>query len=273
MTDYRPLFGSGIIDCNTFIGNWPFRRLRRNDAESLIAMMDRFGIWKPCVASADAILYRNSHAGNEKLYEETRPYTDRLALYATLNPAYAGWERDLQQCVDWGFRAVRLYPIYHGYRLDSPECGRIVAAAREAGLPVSIPCRVEDTRQRHWMDRFEDVDPLDVLHLAEANPETNFILTESLLGWPSGSDRWKRMRDVRVHVELSRMTALMERPLQIAVHALGADRVLFGTGFPFKTPSPAFLKLQVLEADEDEKAAIAGGNVLRLLDAREPTVE
>ncbi len=272
MPDYRPLFGNGIIDCNTYLGNWAFRRLRRNDAASLIAMMDTFGIWRACVASADAILYRDPQPGNVKLREDADELRDRLWLYATINPTYAGWERDLRQCVDWGFSAVRLYPIYHNYGLDSAECARAVDAAREAGLPVSIPCRVEDVRQRHWMDRFEDVDPTDALRLAEANSETDFILAESLLSWPADSDLWKRMRDTRIHVELSRMTALMERPLQIAVNALDADRVLFGTGFPFKTPSPAFLKLQVLEADENEKAAIAGGNAVRLLEAREPTV-
>ncbi|MCC6695579.1 MAG: amidohydrolase family protein [Candidatus Hydrogenedentes bacterium] len=266
MTDYRPLFGSGIIDCNSFIGHWPFRRLRRNTAAELVAMMDQFGIWKSCVASAEAILYRDSHEGNRALYEQTREHADRFWLYATINPMYAGWERDLAQCVDWGFRAVRLYPVFHNYRLDSPEADRIVRAAHEAGLPVAISCRVEDVRQRHWMDRFEDVDPLDVLGLAEAHPDTRFILMESLLGWPHDADEWRRLRDTQVYVEMSRMTALMERPLEIMTWELGDDRVLFGTGFPFKTPSPAFLELQVLDADEDAKARIAGENVRRLMD-------
>jgi len=51
----------------------------------------------------------------------------------------------------------------------------------------------------------------------------------------------------------------------VMVDALGADRVLFGTGFPFKTPSPAFLKVQVLDADNDTKGLIAGGNARRML--------
>jgi hypothetical protein len=264
MSGYRPMFGDDIIDCNTFLGNWAFRRLRRNKAAGLIAMMDQFGIWKACVASTDAILYRNPQAGNEKLYEETGEHAGRFWLYATINPTYAGWERDLRQCVDWGFSAIRLYPVYHNYRLDALECARAIDAAREIGIPVSIPCRIEDMRQRHWMDRFEDVDPVDILALAERNPRSTLIVTESLLSWPPDNDLWKRLRDTSVYVEMSRMTALMERPLEVMVNAVGSNRVLFGTGFPFKTPSPSFLKLQVLDADEDAKEQIVGGNAQRL---------
>jgi hypothetical protein len=258
------LFGPGIVDCNAFIGNWAFRRLRRNDAAGLLAMMDTFGIAQSCVASADAILYKDCHAGNEKLYEETQNRDDRFVRYATLNPTYAGWERDLAQCADWGFKALRLYPHYHGYRIGDPEAARIIAAATEAGWPVSVPIRVVDMRQRHWMDVLENLDPLDLLAVAEKHPETTFVLSESYLSWPRESDHWKRMHALPFYVELSRMTSALDKSIEILVGALGPDRVLFGTGFPFKTPSPAFLKLQILEADAETKDAIAGGNARRL---------
>jgi hypothetical protein len=261
---YKTLFGPGIVDAHAFIGNWPFRRLRRNDAVGALGMMEQFGISKSCVASADAILYRDSHDGNMKLYDETREHADRFALYATLNPAYAGWQRDLKECVDLGFKALRLYPIYHGYSLEGPETLAILDATTEAGLPVSFQCRIEDVRQRHWIDVVDNLDPERVLALAERRPNTTFVLLESILGWPRDSDLWKRMHALPFYVELSRMTSVLDKDIEIMVGALGPERVLFGTGFPFKTPSPAFLKLQCLDADEDVKQQIAGRNVARL---------
>lgn len=253
-----------IIDCNTFIGHWAFRRLRRNDADGVRAMLDTFGIERACVASTDAILYKDAHAGNERLFEETRCAPDRFWLYATLNPAYAGWERDLAWCVDKGFRALRLYPYYHGYAIDGPEASKIVDAAIEAGLPISAPCRVEDVRQRHWMDTTENLDPLAFLKLAEAHPKGVYVLTEAILGIAPGSDVWGRMKALDFSVEMSRMTSVLGKNLQVMVENLGADRVLFGTGFPFKTPSPAFLKIQALDAGDAAKTQIAGMNARRI---------
>jgi predicted TIM-barrel fold metal-dependent hydrolase len=253
-----------MIDCNTFIGNWAFRRLRHNGADSVVAMMNQFGIGRACVASADAILYKNCQAGNEKLLEETRDHADRFWLYATLNPAYPGWQRDLADCIDLGFKALRLYPYYHGYDLGDPEAAAMLDAASEAGLPVSIPCRVVDVRQRHWMDTTENLEPAQVLDVAGNHPETTFILTESILNWDKDAEEWKRMRGLPFYVEMSRMTSVLRKNLQVMVEALGPDRVLLGTGFPFKTPSPVFLKIQTLDADDDVKEQIAGTNALRI---------
>jgi len=267
VSTYKPLFGPGIVDAHAFIGNWPFRRLRNNDVAGVLAMMDKFGINVSCVASADAILYRDSHDGNRMIHEQTRGAADRFNLYATLNPAYAGWQRDLRECVDLGFKALRLYPIYHGYAIDSPECLSIVDAATEAGLPVSFTCRIEDARQRHWMDVIDNLDPERGLALAEQRPNATFILLEAILGWGRESDLWKRMHALPFYVELSRMTSVLDKSIEVMVGALGPERVLLGTGYPFKTPSPAFLKLQCLNADEETKTLIAGGNASRLFDA------
>lgn len=264
MSKYDSIFGADVIDAHAFIGNWPFRRLRRNDTAGVIAMMDQFGISKACVASADAILYRDSHDGNKKLYDETRAHAERFLLYATLNPSYAGWQRDLKECVDLGFRALRLYPIYHGYTLESAECLAIIDAATEAGLPVSFQCRVEDLRQRHWMDVLDNLEPERVLAVSEQRPKTTIILMESILSWPRESDHWKRMHALPFYVEYSRMTSVLGKDIETMIGALGPDRVLLGTGFPFKTPSPAFLKLQCLEADELVKHSIVGSNTRKL---------
>lgn len=256
-----------IIDCNAFLGNWAFRRLRHNDVPGLLAMMDHFRIDRACVASADAILYRDTHAGNEKLREETAAHPARFCCYATLNPAYDGWERDLAACLDWRFKALRLYPCYHGYALDGPETARIIDAASETGLPISFPMRIEDLRQRHWMDVEKNLELEAVLKVAEAHPRAKFLITEGVISAPPGHDLWKRLRDLPIYIEISRMTSVMENSIGALVSELGTGRVLFGTGFPFKTPSPAFLKMDLLDVDPASKQRILGENALHLFSA------
>lgn len=253
-----------LIDTHVFIGNWGFRRLRNNTTEAVIKMMDQFGTEKACVASADAILYRDCHQGNKKLREETTSYQERFLLYATINPSYPGWKRDLEQCIHWGFKAIRLYPNYHNYDIDDPEMEHLMVMAEKYGLPVSIPCRVEDRRQQHWLDRVEDIPFTSILEQAEKFPAVRIIVLESVLPYAKGEDIWGRIRNTGLVFELSRMTACLDKNLQVLTEELGAERVLLGTGFPFKTPSAAFLKLQALQLGEGDKSLIAGQNALHI---------
>lgn len=253
-----------IVDCNTFIGHYGFRRLRANDVAGLLDMMDDFGIERACAASAGAILYRDCQAGNEELFEQACVAPGRLVLFATVNPAYPGWQRDLARCASLGFKALRLYPAYHGYDVDGPEAAAAFGAAAEAGMPVSLPVRVEDVRQHHRLDTTTDLDLGRIVAAAEACPQGTYLITESIVRAPANDPLWDRLRALHIHFEISRMTGVLDKDLTQLLNHLGAGRLLFGTGFPFKTPSPAFLKLQALDAPPEEKCAIAGGNARRL---------
>jgi hypothetical protein len=60
-----------IFDINAWLGNFPFRTLRDNTPQSLIARMDRSGIDGAAVSLIDAIFHRNVHPANESLAELT----------------------------------------------------------------------------------------------------------------------------------------------------------------------------------------------------------
>ena len=73
-----------LIDINTWIGHWPFRRLRRATAAGLLKHMDRVGIDTAVVADVSAVLYRDSHAATQDLASAVRRHRDRLLPVATL---------------------------------------------------------------------------------------------------------------------------------------------------------------------------------------------
>lgn len=254
------------IDANAYLGHWATRRLRHNTPVGLLKLMDRAGIDQACVSSASAILYKNSHSGNEELAEAIRPHRDRLIPFAVLNPAYAGWERDLRWCRDeLGAKGLRLYPSYHRYALRDACCSEMIKAATEMGLLISIPIRQVDYRQRHWLVNAPDVALGDVAALVAAHRNARFILLEGI-GY-MGSDLVKKAKDLPANywIEVSRPDAVHTNEIGQLLSALGAGRLLFGSGIPFKYPEPAVLRMQVLKATDEEKEKICHGNMASLL--------
>ena len=255
-----------IIDCNAYLGHWATRRLRYNTPEGLLKLMDRAGIAKACVSSASAILYRNSQSGNEELAEMIEGHCDRLIPFAVINPAYAGWQKDLRWCCELlGAKGLRLYPSYHNYALRDGRCAELVKAATEMDLLVSIPIRQVDYRQRHWLVNAPDLSLADLAALAAAHPKARFILLEGA-GY-MGSDLVKKAKDLPTNywIEISRPDAVYTDEIGELLKALGAERLVFGSGIPFKYPEPAVLRIEVMNASPEDKERIRNGNIGALL--------
>jgi predicted TIM-barrel fold metal-dependent hydrolase len=255
-----------IIDVNAYLGHFAFRQLRHNTAPDLLKLMDRKGIQKAVVSSAGAITYRNTQPGNEEVHAQVKPHRDRLIPFAVINPSYAGWQDDLKIChEDFRMRGVRLYPGWHNYGLADRCCLDLVGAAAQRGMVVSIPIRVEDSRQRHWLVDVPDVPLADIAALVKARPRARFILVNGsgFVGSPLG----KKENDLPANycLEISRLSAVLRNEIGQLIANLGAERVVFGTGMPFKYPDPALLKLKVLEASQKEKEMIGWHNAAKLL--------
>jgi len=260
-----------LIDVNAYLGHFAFRQLRHNTASGLLKLMDRAAIGRAVVSSASAIAYRNAQAGNEEVHAEARANHDRLIPFAIINPSYAGWQDDLKICrEDFGMVGLRLYPKWHNYRLSDRCCLDLVNAATERGMIISIPIRAEDARQRHWLVDVPDV-PLDeIAALVKACPQARFILVNGAGFVRSALGQKENGLPANYFIEISRLSAVLANELGQLVANLGADRVVFGTGMPFNYPDPALVKLEVLDASEDDKEKIRWKNAARLLGLEGP---
>jgi len=255
-----------LIDTNAYLGHWAFRRLHHNHPEGLLSLMDRAGITHACVSSASAILYRNCHAGDEELAEMLSPGYERLIPFSTPNPTYPAWECDLRRCREvLGARGVRLYPTYHRYTLQDTCCHELVQAATSLGMLISIPQRVEDNRERHWLVDAPDVDLADVARLVAVHPEARFLVTNAL--GVTGSDLVMRRDDLPANywVDICRPEVVYGKEALRLIEALGVDRIVFGSSIPFSYPEPATARLEVLQRLWYDVEKIAGGNAKALL--------
>ena len=259
-----------LIDCNAWLGHYPFRAVPDNSVDGLLRRMDRQGIERAVVSNLHSVFYSDGHSGNRELAEWVAHHRDRLIPCATLSPAFPGWERDLRQCCDeWNMRGLRLFPAHHRFSLTSPQCTELVTMAAQRGLHVAIPLRLEDRRQQHWMDATAELRLAEIADLARACPDVNILVLEAIGIEDSLFATDPSLDGARVCFEISRMATVLQRMIPTLLRKVGARRLLFGTGMPLKIPGPAVLKLQLLDAPAEIKAQIAATNMLRLLNERE----
>ncbi|MDT8303643.1 MAG: amidohydrolase family protein [Sedimentisphaerales bacterium] len=252
-----------IVDVNAYLGHFAFRQLRHNKAGSLLSLMDSKRIDKAVVSSASAITYRNSQAGNEEVAAEVHGHSDRLIPFAVINPSYAGWQDDLKICHEkFGMTGLRLYPKWHNYKFSSACCRELVNAAIERGMVISIPIRAEDNRQRSWLLNVPDVSLEEIVELVKAHPKARFILLNGIGYTRCPLGRKDNGLPANYAIGLSRLSAVLANEIGQLITNLGAERVMFGTGMPFKYPDPALVKLEVLDASEADKENIRSQNAV-----------
>ena len=162
-------------------------------------------------------------------------------------------------------RGLRLYPGWHNYGLSDPGCLDLVSAATKRKMLISIPIRVEDYRQCHWLIDAPDV-PLDeIAALVRACPKAQFILVNGVGFTGSALGQKDNGLPDNYCLEISRLSAVINSEIGRLISNLGAERVVFGSGMPFNYPDPALVKLEVLEASEADKERIRWRNAAHLL--------
>lgn len=255
-----------VLDINAYLGEFGLRRLRYNTPDQLVALMDRKGIDAALVSAAQGIMWKDCHEANRWLSGQLGPHSARLMGCAVINPAYAGWETDLAESVrDLGMRAVKVYPHWHGYQLNSPPADALCSAAGELGLPVLLPVRAVDRRQLGWVFDVPDLALNDIADLVSRHPDTSFVILEGVgfTGSRLGRDAASLPRNY--WIEVSRIPLFIGQELVHLTETLGADRLMFGTGMPFKYVDPVTLKLSKMAVSDEDLSAIRGRNAERLL--------
>ena len=257
-----------IIDINTYVGHWPFRQIWNNTPEQLGARMDDAGIDIACVSNLNSIFYRDVQAGNEELYEQIslcKAYKDRLIPFAIINPAYPAWEKDFLHCIDdLGMKGLELYPCYHNYKLSDSAAAELIKMAAEKGIPVHLPCAIENRRQRHHLDVKEDITAESVKAVLALCPEADFIISNG----PSGVIHEQLcsqidLRKGKVFFDISRCN-MIGSDFDDFVRSIGVDRVVFGSAMPFQYIDTQLVKLYFSRLSREEMDKIMYANLKEL---------
>lgn len=265
-----------LIDINAYVGHWPFMQLKYNTCEALGRRMDKFGVDISVISNLNGIFYKNTQSANQELYDEirsTKRYRNRLIPFAVINPIYAGWQRDMDTCIQqMGMKGIRLYPKYHDYEMTEPALIELVKRARDMNIPVAFNYKMVDSRQRSWMDiDYVAYTPKpewalkDILPIIRAVPDAKYMIlnvTNSMHLEKEDAEIFKR---ARVLMDTSGRTLT---DLGSLLKTQGKERFAFGTHSPILDYLTGMLRIESLredEADETTKEILRSGNAKQFL--------
>jgi len=251
-----------MIDINTFIGHWPFRRLPTSMPDELWDSLQDYGIERALVSPIEGIFYEEPQIANEMLASQLCGRIE-LMQAAVLNPTLVNWRRSLRQCYEkYHIRAVKLHPNYQTYRLEDSAARKLLAAVGEMGLPVIIQLRINDTRSHHKLMQVPDVPVSDAIEAAKAFPQVKIVLGG--VKWAEVAGNVEKIKALpNLWLDISQMETM--DGLRRMIDLYGVERLLFGTHAPFFYIRSAIIKLDEAQLSPDERDYITRHNVERVL--------
>lgn len=256
-----------MIDVNASLGHWPFGLLRGNTPAGLLRLLGSAGIRQACVAPLEGLLYHDIQVANRRMHRAVARHRGQLLPLSVINPAFPGWRDDLAECRrDLRTAGVRLFPGYHGYRIDEECCGQLFAELERARLPVQIAPVVADPRMHHPRVHVPAAD-LSALHEELRRFRTLRVL---LLNVRENDPALREAALFRSHANLFTDIAWVDGVARVEelVDRLGIDRVVLGTNAPLMLPLSAIYKLRECDLTRRQRERLTRTNALRWLGRR-----
>jgi uncharacterized protein len=255
-----------VIDVNVHLSRWPFRRLPDDETSALVQRLRSAGVTQAWAGTFDALLHRNLADANARLAEECMLHGDGLLLpFGSINPTLPDWREDVRRCVEeHRMRGLRLYPNYHGYKLDHPDFVALLDLATDRRLLVQIALKMEDERTQHPLVSVPAVDPAPLTDLVTARPKLRLMVLNGL-GILRGEPLTKLAQSGQIWFDIAMLEGVAG--IEKLLAALPSDRLVFGSHAPFFLHEAAVLKLQESELPAPVRSAITTENARRSLTA------
>ncbi len=148
------------------------------------------------------------------------------------------------------YRGVKWHrhPDEPEYRYGSDACARFLAAVEAMELPVLLEETIDNTLL--FLSKMTSKSPVIIPHMGMLNGGYRALDAEGVWDEP------------RVYAD-SALAPL--RTIEAFLDRHGSRRLLFGSDYPFGSPPAELRKLQALGLAPQERDAVLGGNLLRLL--------
>lgn len=244
-----------FLDCNCFVGTPIHRHIWSPvDAGTLVREMDKADIERSLVWHI-AQFDLHPSVGNDLLLRDIEPLRNRLVPCLAIPCPHTGEMGDMDEwfgrALSSGVRAMRICQPRGSYLVRPEVVGGIVQKL----LHHQIPLMYSIERGGNWIELYD---------LLKAFPDLRIIISDVGV-WPA--DRMFRpLMDLypNVHVEISEY--FVPGGLEANVQRYGAGRLLYGSGFPACYHGALMLLVAHAKISQADKAAIAGGNLQRLID-------
>ncbi len=248
------------FDATCYLGNW-LRTMpgQPNTPETLLAAMDHFGIHEALVVDTMSMA-TNPMAGNRRILETVRDHP-------RLHPAWAGLpthgrelpppEEFVAEMRECGVGALYLFYRHFDIPLESFVVDDLCAALEVARVPLFL---CPNDLMAGGIDRS---DWHNVVRICQTFPDLPVILTEERLYRGQRPLAEAMAACPNLHLDIS--TVWLHKKIEFVCRELGAERLVWGSQMPQRTPGSPLMQLNYSDISDRELALIAGGNLRRLL--------
>lgn len=260
----------GFFDANSFIGEWPARRLngspppsREELVENRLLLMNQLGIRRAAVSLLEGVLLKDAGVANAELFSLVGNNPDRFLPVYTLNPTFPSAEDHLRTCQDKyglapGTGAIRLHPSFQGYSLDDERVAAGLEHLSRLDLTVVLTLQLEDSRIHHPVMAVDDPDPSAIAAFVQRWPQIRWVLA---------GGRYREVHaigtrlpsEARVWFDIARVQGPMDC-IRMLRRDMGIQRLLFGSNLPFIEAESPIMELGDARLLEEEDAAVRFGN-------------
>jgi hypothetical protein len=156
----------------------------------------------------------------------------------------------LGDLVDRCVPAVRAYPPQWGLSPDDASMRALCGACGEAGITLVLTARFEDLRQRHWMDTAGDLSAAAIRAVARGNTHSRIVVLAAGRGLIE-EVHWGLTPAERglVFWDISWLWGPPEDELALLFRSIGAERFVYGSGWPLRLAQTPRANLALLPDD------------------------
>lgn len=249
------------VDCNAFLGAYPWRRVPGTSPDALVKALGRTKIDIAWITHLPSLFWRDPTEGNAWLYETARS-EKRFKPVPTIHPGLTQWEQVLADAANGGAPAVRCDPLYLGLEPAGGEMRVLTAACGAARIPLMLAVRLEDGRQRHPNDRVAELPAAAVRALIRSDSDVRLLVTHADRSFIEEVHFGSTPEEARrIWWDISWIWGPPEDHLALLLDTIGAERFVFGTGQPLRLPETSIAKLDLLDVSVEQRRAIESENL------------
>ena len=207
-------------------------------AEDLVRSMDEYQIERSGLSILNGTVCREL---NDKTLEAVKQFPDRIIGYAYINPREANAIDEVHRCLQMPeFRGVKFHSWKHGYFPDNNSAlDGIIDAIAEYNVPILTHTGTPPlSLPQQWAA------------IAKRHPDVTFVFAHiGYLDYGYGCvEAVKDLPNVLVGT-----SGQVEIPiLQKAIDDLGADRIVFGSDWPYKYVKSEIVKFDAYNLTQEE---------------------
>ncbi len=227
--------------------------------EALLQAMDQYGIAEALVFHSQSCENHPIH-GNQRVLELTEGNPRLHPAWSLLPPK----SRDipdvpgtLAEGLRRGVRAVFVFPRHYFMTIEEFTRGGAFAGCEEWGVPVIVdPCASP-------FGGMDEADWRGLRFLLEAHPRLPVIHTEFRLRTTQRTAC--HLLEDHPNLYLDVACCWNYRSVEFFAREFGVERLVAGTGMPFRDPGQTVAMVTLAELPEEARRQVAGGNLRRLL--------